>query len=109
VEEQAEYCSLRLELTDGDFLLLFTDGLTEARKPGARREFLDAAGFQEFVHQEYQRHNPQAGGTSAKEIGHALLERVQSYSGGTLQDDACLLLMRLTSATLKDKGQGDGS
>jgi serine phosphatase RsbU (regulator of sigma subunit) len=98
IEESAVYQPVRLHLQVGDTLLLFTDGLTEARRNGARGEFLDAAGFQDFVRLEYSGRIGDTLNSSAANLGQALLERVQNFAGGTLQDDACLILAQRSSA-----------
>jgi serine phosphatase RsbU (regulator of sigma subunit) len=106
IEEDVEYREIRFHLAADDTLLLFTDGLTEARRGGGRGAFLDSDGFQEFVRQEYQGRKKPLQRGSMEQMGRSLLKRVQDYSGGKLQDDACLLLVRRCCETLPGDENG---
>ncbi len=77
----AEVCAL----SAGDTVLLATDGITEARRG---REFLDYEGMARLAQG--------AADASPHEIGRAVLEGARAFAGGSLADDACLLLARRT-------------
>ncbi|MFB6846962.1 PP2C family protein-serine/threonine phosphatase [Streptomyces sp. NPDC056373] len=70
-----------LPFADGDQLLLYTDGVTEARD-GGRAFYPLAEGLQRHVSQE-----------PARTLG-ALHEELLAHVGGRLHDDAALLLIR---------------
>ncbi|HEX5324187.1 MAG TPA: SpoIIE family protein phosphatase [Capsulimonadaceae bacterium] len=88
VDRDASYFPVQKRLEHGDTILFATDGLTEARSGEA---FLDQSGLVKMA-LEIERcpHPP----ISLEEFGKALMERVVSYAGGSLRDDACLLLAR---------------
>jgi sigma-B regulation protein RsbU (phosphoserine phosphatase) len=73
------------DLPPGSFLLLFTDGLTEARR-GSR--FLDQEGVAGFF-EKTRTGDPQ------KRVV-ALMGEVQGFNRGALRDDAALLLLHVT-------------
>jgi serine phosphatase RsbU (regulator of sigma subunit) len=74
----------RIFLGHGDLLILFTDGIVEARN-AAREEFgLDA--LKQIVY-EYRK-------TDSRLIAETLLHRVREYSGGKLEDDYSLLVIK---------------
>ncbi|MFF5369466.1 PP2C family protein-serine/threonine phosphatase [Streptomyces sp. NPDC013187] len=74
-----------LPFADGDQLLLYTDGVTEARD-GGRAFYPLAEGLQRHVSQE-----------PARTLG-ALHEELLAHVGGRLHDDAALLLIRKPAA-----------
>jgi serine phosphatase RsbU (regulator of sigma subunit) len=76
---------LREQLEPGDRVLMYTDGITEARD--GRAEFF---GEQRLV--ELTEHAA-AAQLSAPETLRRLLEAVLDHQGGKLQDDASLLLV----------------
>ncbi len=78
------YTTTTRNLEAGDVLLLFTDGLTEARRG---KDFLDYEGVTRLAQEAVSRNTP--GG-----IGKAILDGVRAFAGGALQDDACLLIAR---------------
>ncbi|MFD8234678.1 PP2C family protein-serine/threonine phosphatase [Streptomyces sp. NPDC059696] len=75
-----------LPFADGDQLLLYTDGVTEARD-GGRAFYPLAEGLERHVSQE-----------PARTVG-ALHEELLSHVGGRLHDDAALLLIRKPGPT----------
>lgn len=83
--QNMEYASACLTLAPGDAVILVTDGITEARQG---REFLDYEGMIRLAQA-----SPDA---SPHEIGRAILEGARAFTGGTLSDDACLLVARRT-------------
>jgi serine phosphatase RsbU (regulator of sigma subunit) len=75
----------REHLEPGDSLLLFTDGLTEARQPGGG--FLTEAGLAEFVQREAAAQRP------APETLRRLRRAILTHQDGVLQDDATAMLV----------------
>ena len=65
-----------------DTLLLATDGLTEARRPGAMLGF---EGLQAHAAASLPGH-------PLRDAGQALIESVRGWAGGTFSDDVCVLL-----------------
>ena len=86
VDTTAEYATEELRLEAGDALLLITDGIVEARAPGARGAFLDYSGFVRLARQSC------IGAGSAQEMGARLLNATKRFAGGSLRDDACIML-----------------
>jgi serine phosphatase RsbU (regulator of sigma subunit) len=72
-------------LEPGDSLLLFTDGLTEARQPGGA--FLTEAGLADFVTREAAAQRP------APETLRRLRRAILTHQDGVLQDDATAMLV----------------
>jgi len=89
---QQLYTATAVRLRPGDILLLLTDGITEARAPKAeaRRggEFLGQEGLVRLARQA------QKEGATLREMGRLILEGARAFGGGTLRDDACILLAR---------------
>ena len=84
LEREAQYAAATFTLNPGDIVILITDGITEARRGS---EFLDYEGFARLA--EESRHLP-----TLREIGPAILKGARDFAGGSLSDDACLLLAR---------------
>jgi len=80
-------------LLPGDVLMLFTDGLTEARRPHG--ELFGPARAASAVRDALT-----AGATLA-EAGAAALEAARSFAGGRAQDDVCLLLARREESPIR--------
>jgi len=78
------YTTSTRTLGASDVLLLFTDGLTEARRG---KDFLDYEGVTRLAQEAVSSETPGA-------MGKAILEGVRAFTGGSLQDDACLLIAR---------------
>ena len=78
------YTTATRTLEAGDVLLLFTDGLTEARRG---KDFLDYEGVTRLAQEARSSSAPGA-------MGNAILDGVRAFVGGPLQDDACLLVAR---------------
>lgn len=72
-------------LEPGDMVLLYTDGLTEARRPGG--ELFTAERLGEFIEREA------AGGLAAPETLRRLREAIIGRGAGALRDDATALLL----------------
>jgi PAS domain S-box-containing protein len=88
VVPNATYREQRVTLGEGDVLALSTDGLTEARRGGRRREFFGYEGLVVAVCEEIVR-TP-----SLTEAGLAVAARARQFAGGAINDDVCLLLAR---------------
>ncbi|MDP8987393.1 MAG: SpoIIE family protein phosphatase [Actinomycetota bacterium] len=72
-----------LELHPGDVLLLYTDGVTEARGPGGQ---LGEQGLTEVVRR--------CAGASARQLAEEVERVVLAHQGGTAQDDIAILAVR---------------
>ena len=84
--EEASYAEGSIGLEPGDRLVLFTDGITEARS-AAGAEF-DEDGLLRTI----ERHR----GADATSLVGAIFEQVASFTGGPLQDDATVVVASLT-------------
>lgn len=78
-----EYDTQTLSLARGDLLLMTTDGITEARRPGG-----DLFGYERM--QAIARQSMALGDLAA--TGKAILSAAQNFAGGSLHDDVCMLL-----------------
>ncbi len=78
----------RMSLEPGDVLLAFTDGLIEVHDPVDRDQLFG----EEQVHALLIELVSQ--GLSAEEIARALAEKAFAFSGGTLEDDITLVVVR---------------
>ena len=83
LERDSEYPSVGFTLAPGDTIVLVTDGITEARHG---RVFLGYEGMTRLAQD--------AAGASPHEIARAVLEGARAFAGGSLSDDASLLLAR---------------
>ncbi len=83
---QAEYPVAVVPLAASDLVVLTTDGITEARKD--RTDFLGYEGLMSLAREAARSQS------SLEETGRAILEGAIAHAGGSLQDDACLLLVR---------------
>jgi sigma-B regulation protein RsbU (phosphoserine phosphatase) len=79
------YAQGEIELHSGDCLLLFTDGVTEARDP-AGKEFGEAR-LQELLLAGHD--------LRAAELRDRILEAVSAFSAGEVYDDATLMVVRV--------------
>lgn len=84
VDAGAEYNVASGRLEPGDFLVLATDGITEARSGGAN--FL---GFDGLMRLAYAARNQR----TLKGIGEKILADTIAFAGGHLHDDVCILLL----------------
>jgi serine phosphatase RsbU (regulator of sigma subunit) len=78
------YASAERRLAQDDTVLFVTDGITEARR-GDR--FFWENGLTELTSDVLQ-------GMPLRRAGQAILDGARAFAGGTLQDDACLLLVQ---------------
>ena len=84
----AEYEEERIVLDPDDLLILTTDGITEARRRKGDRAFFGVEGLAQTAGEALLR------GESLAEIGESVIAAARDWSGGALNDDVCLLLVR---------------
>jgi PAS domain S-box-containing protein len=89
IESDLEYSSLRAKLEPDEIILIATDGLTEARDSEG---FLDQAGLAAIAIDIHKNR----GQITLADLGREVMGRVTGFAGGSLRDDACLLLARRT-------------
>jgi len=82
--EDEEYLANENTLSPGDILVMYTDGLTDARSPDG--EFLGQEGLAQLV--------MELAGRPAREFLNALVDRLVSYTGGQFRDDVAILVVR---------------
>ena len=80
---EREYTEERVNLPPGSLLVMFTDGVTEAR---AGKEMLESAGVRQVV-EAHVREPVQA-------IADAILAKARQFAGGFLRDDVAILVIR---------------
>jgi len=91
VAPDTRYESGRAVMRPDETLLLVTDGITEARR---KNEFLEAEGAARLL-------SSVPGDAPLEQAARTVLEGARAFSGGTLRDDACVLVARL-----RPEGQG---
>jgi serine phosphatase RsbU (regulator of sigma subunit) len=79
----SRYEAAELRLAPGDSLLMVTDGLTEARHEA---DFFGYAGLIQAARE--------AQAAMSNNIGQAIIAEAKRFTGGTMHDDVCLLLVR---------------
>lgn len=84
VVPHATFAEVTVALGPGDAFLLHTDGLSEARQGDA---FLEQDGVIELA--QAARKEP-----TMRAMAQAILRGAQEFAGGTLHDDACLVLVK---------------
>ena len=84
VDPGAEYAPITMHLLLGDTVLMTTDGITEARRG---KLFLDYEGLVALAQEA-------ATLPTLAAMGRAISDGAHAFAGGTLHDDACLLLAR---------------
>lgn len=89
----------RTRLSPGGGLLLYTDGLTEARR-GARGTA--TTGFELFGEERIASLLAGAGGDASADVLRRMRNEAQEFSGGELADDLCMVALRLA-------GKGDAT
>ena len=83
VIEDAEYSERVYKLRSGDSVVMFTDGITEARRDSS--DFFDKEGI--------IKHLMRCCDAPPEDIASALLEAATLYAGGSLQDDAAIVVL----------------
>jgi sigma-B regulation protein RsbU (phosphoserine phosphatase) len=85
VESDTPYEERSLALNPGDFLVLYTDGITDALNPQGHSFGMDRLESVVLAHRE----------ETAQQIGAALESAIQSFTGGAPGfDDITLLIVR---------------
>jgi len=79
------YSNARARLLPGESLVLYTDGLTEARSSDG--SFYGEEHLEEFL--------ATLGGVAPQDIAARVFEEVWEFSGGKLRDDVAILVIRL--------------
>lgn len=88
VEAEASYTEQTLTLNPGDFLALYTDGVTDALDPQGRSFDMDRLESAVLAHRE----------ESAQQIGAALESAIRDFTGGApVFDDITLLIVRCST------------
>ncbi|CAN5894810.1 hypothetical protein BH23ACT10_BH23ACT10_06780 [soil metagenome] len=85
VEDPATFELHETTLEPGDRLVLFTDGVTEARAAGGGADLLGLTGLVELV-DGLRDHSPQ-------QIADAVWEGIQTYTGGDTTDDCAVVVL----------------
>lgn len=86
VDAGATYQDYPIRLAPGDSLLMYTDGLSEAGV--SRSRILGTDGLRTIFRESIDT------GGDIKQARRELIDRVSAFAGGTLHDDACLILAR---------------
>lgn len=84
IEREEVYAATPLLLAPGDTLLMVTDGITEARR---NAELLGYEGMVALAKES-------AAPPTLREMGKAILDGARAFGGGSLRDDACVVLAR---------------
>jgi PAS domain S-box-containing protein len=84
VDTRGPYGSVAVTLDRGDLIGIATDGITESRRGGV---MFGIGGFARVL-QDHVRDS------SLEDIGAAVLRSAKDHAGGSLLDDACVLLVR---------------
>ncbi|MEI6914614.1 MAG: SpoIIE family protein phosphatase, partial [Armatimonadota bacterium] len=78
-----QYLTEQVVLEQGDVLLMYTDGITEARKDG---KFFDTRGVRDAAEPIIH--------ASAAQVAESIESEVRKYTGGKLRDDIALLVVK---------------
>lgn len=89
VQPGTEYMETPFQLAPRDWLIMTTDGITEARRG---KQFLGQEGLMGLIRDG--RSQGMFESTSIEQIGQTILDGAKAFSGGRLRDDACVLLAR---------------
>ena len=98
VFKDAVFKETRLHFNAGDTLLLYTDGLTEARRDGVF-----------FGEANLLRHVESLAALPPLDLVQSLYSQVLDFADGSLGDDLALLAVRLQPATAASSGQSAGA
>ena len=85
MDPRANYISREIELTSGDLVLMYTDGLAEAR-----------AGEQLFGEERIAGAVRRDPGVEAQVLCKSLLQGAREFASGPLRDDVAILAIRRT-------------
>ncbi len=75
-------------MRSGDVLVAYTDGLTEARKPGSEDDFFGEAGLRRVLDESAFK------GLNARDICARLAEAALEVSGGVREDDVTIVVAK---------------
>lgn len=94
-----QYENSLVQLAPGDRLLLFTDGITEARKADGEQ-----LGEERLIHllEKLAEEAPSA-------LNRRLLENVKNFGGSHLQDDVTLIAIAVDAANQSAKQESESS
>jgi len=87
----------RSKLQSGDSLVLFTDGVTEARRPG-RRELFGESRLRAVL--------AKSGDLAAAQIADAVQQAVRAFGGRPASDDTVVLVLKATPGRASTAGVG---
>lgn len=85
IKHDSAYTESHIQLNDGDGLIIYTDGVTDARNKG---NFLNVEGLAKIVEETAD--------LDSADIIDAIFKAVVSTSGGRLRDDAAVLVVKKT-------------
>jgi serine phosphatase RsbU (regulator of sigma subunit) len=80
--DQQQFTEHHTKLEPGDRLIMYTDGISEARRDA---ELLELEGIKQTIS-----NNPNL---SANELARSILEAAKNWAGGKLQDDAAVVVI----------------
>ncbi|PKQ30072.1 MAG: hypothetical protein CVT60_02110 [Actinobacteria bacterium HGW-Actinobacteria-10] len=92
--ERGEFSEKQTLMRSGDRLVLYTDGVTEARAPSARH-FYDLDGLKLSVRENAR--------VQTSRLAKVLMHDVVRYSEGVLRDDAAILVVQATRLRCDDR------
>jgi PAS domain S-box-containing protein len=104
IDNDSDYTAVTVGLQPHDLLALTTDGITEARRPpepgqrGRGGNFFGMDGLARALREEVT-----ASASSLDDVAQAVAERARAYSGGAMNDDVCLLVVRVPPPNSSDK------
>ena len=82
--ENMRYVDGTVQMRESDILVLYTDGVTEARSPSG--SFFGEDGLRELVARQVD--------GDVETLPHRLQEQLAAYAGGSLDDDVAIVTMR---------------
>jgi serine phosphatase RsbU (regulator of sigma subunit) len=100
VADQVGCTTAGAKLEHGAGLLLYTDGLTEARRPegnGAAPAASSNGSAELFGAERVERLLRELGGVPAAAVLRRVQHEVEDFTGGRLADDLCLVAMRMSA------------
>jgi serine phosphatase RsbU (regulator of sigma subunit) len=86
IEREQEYPAERVSLEAGSAVVLYTDGVLEARRNGEL-----------YGEERLDRLLAERGGLGARELAEAILADCRAFSGGDLDDDCAIVVLKLAT------------
>lgn len=83
---EAEYCVEKIPFNQGDAVIMYTDGATDARHGD---KFLDIDGLYSMIMEQVQARQGDISG-----LANAILNSINDYSNGYLRDDVAILIVK---------------